>query len=226
MEIIKKYSILYAEDNKDVQEEVVEYLEKYFEKVYVVDDGREALALYKKKHIDVLLLDIDMPFVDGLSVTREIRSFNKKVPIVLLTAFTDTQQLIAAAELHLFKYLVKPIVPMEFRKIIQNLMLEIENNQVHTIDLGSEYIWNVDEEKLLYQNKVITLTQKEQKLLSLFVDRRNKCVTYAEIMAKLWEDDFESEISIESVKLQVCFLRKKLLNKNIKNVYGLGYVFS
>ncbi len=62
--------------------------------------------------------------------------------------------------------------------------------------------------------------------MSLFIAKKNNCVSFTDIMAELWQDDFETEVSIESVKLQVCFLRKKLLNKSIKSVYGRGYLFS
>jgi DNA-binding response OmpR family regulator len=222
----KKYSILYAEDNREVQVEVVEYLQKYFKKVYVANDGREALKLYNEKRVDSLLLDIDMPFVDGLTVAKEVRVSDKTIPIVMLTAFTDTDKLLCATELHLCKYLVKPIDPMNFRAIINKLLLEIDELQSDRLEIAHDYVWNRNKKKLYHQNQLITLTQKEQVLLGLLIEKRSECVTFTEIMALVWEDDFDKEVSVQSVKFQVTLLRKKLPKNSIKNVYGKGYIFS
>jgi len=226
MEEISRYSILYAEDNLEVQKEVVEYLSKYFKKVYVVTDGKEALEIYKEEKIDSLLLDIDIPIIDGLEVAKEVRALNRTIPIVILTAFTDKDKLLVATELHLCKYLVKPLHIMKFRQMTQKLLFEIALSKQSIIELGENFIWN-KENRTLYCNHVPSiLTQKEQSLLELLMEKRNQCVSFTDIMAKLWEDNFEQEISIESVKLQICFLRKKLPNNRIKNIYGRGYILN
>jgi DNA-binding response OmpR family regulator len=226
MKVLSNHSILYAEDNLEVQAEVVEYLKKYFRKVYIANDGREALNLYAKHNIDSLLLDIDIPFVDGLEVAKEVRVSNKTIPIVMLTAFVDTDKLLCATELHLCKYLVKPIELMEFRRMIKKLLLEIDEGKSNLLEFENGFIWNNDTKKLYSNNKQIFLTQKEQSLLDLLLKRKNQCLTFTDIMAKLWESDFEQEVSIESVKLQVCYLRKKLPKNSIKNVYGKGYLIN
>jgi len=224
MNLKNKYSILYAEDNKEVQEEVLEYLNKYFMEVYVANDGREALELYAKESVDALLLDIDMPFVDGLTVAKEVRSTNKKIPMVMLTAFTDTDKLLFATELHLCKYVVKPIVPLEFKATIKKLLEDIDALQTNRITLAEGYSWHEERKELYVKGECSVLSQKEQALLELLISKRNQCTTFTDIMAKLWEDDFEQEVSVESVKLQVCFLRKKLPKNIIQNVYAKGYI--
>ncbi len=222
----KKYSILYAEDNREVQTEVVEYLQKYFKEIYVANDGREALKLYNEQRVDSLLLDIDMPFIDGLAVAKEVRVSDKNIPIVMLTAFTDTDKLLCATELHLCKYLVKPIELLGFRHMIKKLLVEIDELQSHKLEIAPNYVWNSDAKELYYNNQLISLTQKEQTLLALFIQKRNECVAFTEIMALVWEDDFDKEVSIQSVKFQVTLLRKKLPKNSIQNVYGKGYIFS
>ncbi|HIP52187.1 MAG TPA: response regulator transcription factor [Campylobacterales bacterium] len=222
----KKYSILYAEDNPEVQVEVVEYLQKYFKEVYVANDGKEALKLYSERKVDSLLLDIDMPFVNGLTVAKEVRVLDKTIPIVMLTAFTDTDKLLCATELHLCKYLVKPIDLMGFRNMIKKLLVEIDELQSDRLEISSNYVWNSDSKKLYHNNQLISLSQKEQVLLGLLIEKRSECVTFTEIMALVWEDDFDAEVSIQSVKFQVTLLRKKLPKNSIQNVYGKGYIFS
>lgn len=220
------HTILYAEDDIGVQKEVVEYLEKYFKKVYVANDGKEALALYEKKSVDCMLLDINMPYVDGLEVANEVRLTNRTLPIVMLTAFTDTEKLLLATELHLCKYLVKPINILEFRGMIKKLLQEIEEQKQGNVTLDKHLVWNSVSKKLYKDGSPVSLSQKEQDLLDLFITKKNRCITFTDIMAKLWQDEFEREISIESVKVQVHNLRKKLPKESIKNVYGQGYLLN
>jgi len=226
METLSNHSILYAEDNLKVQKEVVEYLSRYFKNVYVANNGKEALEIYKKEKVDSLLLDIEMPFVNGLEVAKEVRISSRTIPIVMITAFIDTDKLLIATELHLCKYLVKPLHIMKFRKMIQKLLFEIAQSKQTIIELGQNFVWN-KEKKILYENnKPSILTQKEQTLLELLFENRNQGISFTDIMARLWEDDFEQEVSVESVKLQVCFLRKKLPKNSIKNIYGKGYILN
>ena len=117
-EILQHNTILYAEDDKAVQKPTVEYLRRYFKEVYVASDGREALTMYRQYSIDIVMLDIDMPYVDGLEVAKEIREENKEIPILIFTAFTEVDKLLKATELNLCKYLVKPVKPTEFKEVL------------------------------------------------------------------------------------------------------------
>ncbi|MBU1668732.1 response regulator transcription factor [bacterium] len=224
--ILNQYTVLYAEDDAHVQSSVVEYLSRYFKEVYVANDGKEALSFYGKKSPDALILDIDMPYIDGLKLAKIIRETNSIVPIVMLTAFTDTDKLLKATELNLCKYLVKPVDPFEFKEVMQKLSLRLEANASICINLQEGYRWNKELKELSHHGTVISLSQKEQILLNLFVSKRDECVTFTEIMALVWEESFDVEISIQSVKFQVTLLRKKLPKNSIKNVYGKGYIFS
>jgi len=221
---LKSYSILYAEDNKAIQHSTEEYLKRYFKNVYVANDGKEVLALYKSTKVDVLLLDIDMPYIDGLSVAKEVRIYDENIPILMLTAFTDTDMLLEATELNLCKYLVKPINPTIFKEALQLLAKRLEKLNDTCIYLAEEYKWDMSTKILYKENIPIVLSQKEQVLLSLLMKHYNHCVTFEEIMAIVWVDEFETEISIESIKQQIARLRKKLPKDTIKNVYGKGYL--
>ena len=93
-DILKNYSILYAEDEKGVQKATADYIQRYFKEVYVASDGKEAWELYLKYKPDVLLSDVDMPQMDGLALAHKIREVNASIPIVMITAFTDTDKLL------------------------------------------------------------------------------------------------------------------------------------
>ena len=224
--ILKQYSILYAEDDPNVQASVVEYLNRYFKKVYVANDGEEALEVYKKVKVDVLLLDIDMPHLDGLSFAKIVREANQDIPIVMITAFTDTDKLLKATELNLSKYLVKPVEPKAFKEVFQKLAMQLEALSTSFVQLKEDFYWNKKTKELSKGTSTIELNQKEQILLGLLAEKKGQTIMFTDIMALVWEDDFDAEISIESVKFQVSMLRKKLPKDSIKNVYGKGYILN
>ncbi len=222
--ILKNHSILFVEDELEVQAQIKEYLEHYFKDVYVASDGKEALELYKRYLPDALLLDINLPLVDGLTIAKEVRERNKNIKIIMLTAYTDEEKLLNAVELKLTKYLVKPVTPKEFKKALELLAKELLEVTDELISLDEHHIWSKSTKQLLHIDQEIKLTQKVRLLLSLLVEKRGFCVTYADIMAYVWEDEFDKEISIDSVKAQVSLLRKKLPENIIENVYGKGYI--
>ncbi|MEA2092227.1 MAG: response regulator transcription factor, partial [Campylobacterota bacterium] len=194
-----------------------------FQNVYVANDGDEALGLYETVKPDALILDIDMPYIDGLSVAKNIRETNQNIPIVILTAFTDTDKLLYATELNLCKYLVKPVVPHDFKEALKKISLLLYALSSQYIFLSPTHTWDRQGKQLLHQGAPVKITQKEQMLLDLFISKRNQCIAFVEIMAVVWEDDIDSDVSIESVKLQVHYLRKKLPKNMIHNIYGKGY---
>jgi len=224
--ILKAFTILYAEDDKAVQGSVVEYLSRYFREVHVANDGKEALELYKDVKVDVLLLDIDMPHLDGLSFAKIVRESNKEIPIVMITAFTDTEKLLKATELNLSKYLVKPVEPKAFKEVLEKVAELLQSSSKGYVELKENFSWDKERKELFKGSTLVELTTKEQILLSLLAKRKGEAVLFTDIMALVWEDDFDAEISIESVKFQVSMLRKKLPKDSIKNVYGKGYVLN
>jgi len=222
--ILKECSLLYAEDDKALQQETVKYLENYFNIIHTADDGKEALQLYNTLQPNILFLDIDMPYIDGLSVAQTIRNENKNIPIVMLTAYVDTEKLLKATELNLCKYLVKPFDYTAFKVTLRKLSEYFNSPSSQYIPLKENYLWDETKKELYRNQEIITLTQKEKSLLSLLIQKQNTCVTFIDIQAHVWEDDFDTEVSIQSVKLQVTLLRKKLPKESIKNVYGKGYI--
>ncbi len=223
LEILKDNAILYVEDEPDIQANLVEYLQEFFGTVYTADDGAQAIASYEKYHPDVILLDINLPYIDGLSVAKEIRQGNKSVKIIMLTAHTEQEKLLTATELKLTKYLIKPITPKAFKETMQLLANELSQDSKRFIPLSHECQWDKQEEILYLHGEVVTLTAKEYKLLALLIDKQTELVCYEDIMVILWEDAWERDISLGSVKNQVSLLRKKLPPGCIDSIYGKGY---
>jgi len=222
--LLKNFTILYVEDDLNVQKNMKEYLQGYFKEVFVASDGKEGLQMYKLYKPNSLLLDIDLPLLDGLSLAKEIRSIDKKVSIIMLTAYTDQAKLLKATELKLLKYLVKPIDIVEFKNTLDLLAQELVDYDNNSISLSDGYSWNRDSKTLYLNSAPIELTAKEFVLLDLLISNRQKCVSFETIMAIVWEDEFEKEISFNSVKNLVSSLRRKLPKDCIKSVYGKGYI--
>ena len=222
--ILKNHSILYVEDEPEIQANIAEYLGNYFTDIYLASNGKEALDQYKKYHPDVLLLDINLPCIDGLSVAKKIREQDSGVKIIMLTAFTEKEKLLKATELKLTKYLIKPVPPKVFKETLELLALELMKNPSYYINLSDGYSWDRETEILSLNDIHVKLSEKEYRLLKLFIDYKRKPISYEKIMSTVWDDSFDREISIDSVKNQVSQLRKKLPNGCIASVYGEGYI--
>jgi len=220
--ILANHSVLYAEDHAQTQEVVAGYLARHFKEVHVALDGREALELYHKHVPDVLILDIDLPHMNGLAVAEEVRKINEEILIVMLTAFSDTPKMLRAVKLNLCEYLIKPIEPKIFRETLEVLASKLEHAKSHRFSLSDAYVWDVDKEQLFCDGERVALTHKESMLLSLLVKHHGEVVSHTTIMAKLWEDDFDTEVSIDSVRQQLKLLRKKLPKGVIDSVRGVG----
>ena len=224
LSLLKNHSILYVEDEPEIQKNIKEYLESYFSTVHVASDGKEALEIYDTQHPDALLLDINLPFISGLEVAKQIRQKDQTVKIVMLTAHTEKEKLLAATELKLTKYLIKPIAPKLFKETMGLLANELRLNPSRFINLSSNCIWNKKQEVLRVNDLPVSLTEKEHRLLKLLLEHQGTTVSNEDIMVCVWEDAFEKEISLASIKNQISHLRKKLPNVSIEAVYGQGYV--
>jgi DNA-binding response OmpR family regulator len=223
LSILKKHTLLYVEDEPEVQDNINEYLSNYFKTVYLAKDGKEALEKYNKHQPDVILLDINIPYINGLEVATQIRKTNKNIKIIMLTAFTETDKLLYATELKLTKYLVKPVSPNYFKDCLEKLAAELNYDSKSIVKIGLNYTYNLETSLLKLNNNIINLSEKEHKLLELFLNHKGKCLQINQIAESLWENN-SKDISIASVKNQVSMLRKKLPENTIISIYGEGYI--
>ena len=223
---LKNHNILYVEDEPKIQANIAEYLSNYFANVLLASKGEEALAQYHMHRPDVILLDINLPDIDGLSIAKQIRENDQDIKIIMLTAYTEKEKLLKATELKLTKYLVKPVAPKVFKETLETLAQELSHNPSHYVKLGGNHIWSKEEAILRKDSMPIKLSEKEHRLLQLFVQYKGKAVTYEKITAIVWDDAFDRVVSIHSVKNQVSKLRKKLPPRSINSIYGEGYIFN
>jgi DNA-binding response OmpR family regulator len=217
-------NLLFAEDDVLIRESYRSFLEIYFDNIYEANDGLEALEIYKNKEIDVILSDINMPNLDGLTFAKRVREKDKDTIIIMLTAYDDKTYLLDAVKLYLLDYLVKPVNRIKFTQSIKKAV-DIKKNQNKTVDtvkLTGGYIWNKKEKKLYLDNEEIELTQKEQILFLTFCTAANQIFTNEDIFELLYKEDTYSD---NKVRMILKRLKQKLHTEIIKNNYGVGYNF-
>ena len=100
---LKSLTILYAEDEIGIRKNIADSLSYYAKEVYEANDGEEAYELYLEKKPDIILSDIHMPKINGIEFVKKIRSLNREVPVIMITAHTDKEYLLEAVELHMEK---------------------------------------------------------------------------------------------------------------------------
>lgn len=120
------FTILYVEDELETQELIKTILESYFKKVLVASNGEEGLAIYKEESPDIVLSDIAMPIMDGLTMSEEIKKIKQTQVLALFTAFNDPKYLAKAAELEIDTYIMKPLDRKQFFNSLSFLVLTLE----------------------------------------------------------------------------------------------------
>ncbi len=224
MQSLYPYKILFIEDEEATRVNYVSYLKTLFCEVYEADDGEKAYTLYKEKKPDIMIIDINIPKINGLELLKMIRESDYKTKAIMLTAHTKKSFLLDAASLKLTKYLVKPISRKELKDALELTISELSKYNVlaiKKIDFAQNYWWDIELKELRHFNSLIKLTSKERIFLELLFSRKNRVFTYDEIFEYVW--DFEESVSINSLKNMVKRLRKKTPQDLIVNVFNEGY---
>lgn len=216
----KNIKILYVEDDEITRENGVEYLENYFEHIYEASDALSALRLYEKYLPHIIISDIQMPKLNGLEFIRRIREKDKKVQVIILSAFCDKEYLFEAIELSLVKYLLKPIKEKEFDQALSLCVQSIKDDSSNIIKLSDELVFDMFNNTLFCGTENIKLRTKEISFLSLLLKNKNRYVTYSEIENFVWEDDFMTK---DALKTLVKNIKTKISKELILNLSGTGY---
>jgi DNA-binding response OmpR family regulator len=211
-------TLLYVEDDDIIRQNAVEYLCESFKEVFQAVDGQEALKLYEAHKPDIIMSDIEMPRLNGLEMAKKIRKQDKTIPIIITTAFTDTEYMLQAIELQLIKYIVKPINTKKLSNALNLLMEHLNMNNIVTLD--KEKYYDSLNKCFMMHNDIVTLTKKELQLLDLLAKNHHRVVTYEEIETHIWYDDY---MSMDALRALVRTLRKKLQGEYIENVSSFGY---
>jgi len=222
--MIDKIRILLAEDEPSLGQIIKESLETRNFEVLLCVNGEEALETYKNKHPLLLVLDVMMPKKDGFTLAKEIRKENPDIPIIFLTAKSQTEDVVKGFNLGGNDYLKKPFSMEELIVRMNSLLNRTKKNDNSTpISIG-KFTFNLKKQTLEIEGTTENLTHREANLLYYLIKNKNQVLERSFILKKLWgDDDF---FNARSMDVFITKLRKKLkLDPSIQiiNVRGFGY---
>lgn len=226
-------SLLYIEDDASFLEESSEVFEELFRTVHTATHGEEGFEKYlsffqnTSKHYDIVVTDINMPKMDGITLIKKIYEIHPNQIIIVVSAYNEPQYLLELVNLGIEQFLLKPnnydtilnVFHKSASKVLRSYSKEIETSHVH---LGTTLLWDKQTSVLYENDEAIKLTKNETLLIQIFIKNHTKISTLQEIFDTLWGDE-PHLACIETLKSIISRLRKKLPTSIIENVYGLGY---
>ncbi|HIQ28677.1 MAG TPA: response regulator transcription factor [Sulfurovum sp.] len=224
MSNLSELTLLYVEDDKELREQFIRILKPEFKEIYEASDGLKALEQYEQYSPDMMLIDINLPKIDGLEVIEKIRKSDKTTPIVILSAYSDQKKLLRAITLGLSEYLIKPVPHKKLLALFEEMALSYEKkmDKKNIIRLQNGYFWKKEEKILLYHDEIIPLTKRERILLEFMMQQCNRVISFESITNLIWEDE-EYSIAYNALSHLLKRLRKKFPEELIQNIYGEGY---
>jgi len=217
--LLRNKTVLYIEDDINLQKNIVEVLSNFFDTLLVASDGDEAYDIYieNQNKIDIMITDINMPNTDGITLSKSIREFDKNLPIVIVSAYTDTDYLLDSIDLNIITYITKPLTTKKVLNLLDKF-LEHFNCSSHIL-LNDSLEFDYNSGTLSIENKIIHLTKKETIFFKLLSE--NSIVTYDMMYEYMW--DFDKAPSQDAVKSFMRKLKKKLPSNLCHNKKGIGY---
>lgn len=217
--------VLVAEDDPAVRKAVQRVLELENYEVTAVNDGQAALEALSKSRFDLAVLDVMMPFADGLTVCREARHRGVLTPILLLTARVEVGDRVAGLDAGADDYLVKPFVIDELLARCRALLRRSTPASSSSVLRVGDLTLNSLSREVKRGDKELVLTKTEFDLLELLMQRPNTVVTREQIYEAIWGYDFET--SSKSLDVYIGYLRRKTeedgASRIVYTVRGVGY---
>jgi DNA-binding response OmpR family regulator len=215
---LKNIKVLLAEDEKKLSKLMKDAIGEYFQEFIVVDNGEKVLKVYKKHKPDILITDILMPKLDGLELLKKLREKSEKLPIIILSAHSDTEKLLKAIEYGATRYFIKPLDPDDLLDYLSTLTKKLEERK--SIALLAPFFFS-SEKKLLYlNNEILKLTKREIDFISLLLNEPDYIANNELIKKSLWSQE---EVSNERLRTFIRRLRNKTSKELIKSNSSLGY---
>lgn len=215
--------ILYLEDDFALRQTIQEFLEDQEFEVTVVKDGEEALEILYKQNFDLLLLDVQVPKLDGFKLLELLRESNITTPTIFTTSLNSIDDLSTGYEIGADDYIKKPFELKELLLRIKALLKREYHLENNLIKINDEITFDINTHILSIKNEKHTLNPKETQLLKLLYKNKNSCVTFDMIFETVWS--FEEENNYESLRTYIKNLRKLLGKEKIQNIKKQGYMF-
>lgn len=216
--------VLVVEDEKDLNIIICSKLVKEGYNVDACYDGQAALDYMEAENYDGAIMDIMIPNKDGITVLREMRNAGIQVPVLFLTAKTETQDIVRGLDAGASDYMTKPF---EFSELMARLrvMLRTQNPVNENVITCGSLVVDMNNRQAIRDGKVIDLTVREYAILEYLARNRNVVVTREQIRVNIWniDDDVNSNV----IDVYIRYLRRKIDDnyeeKLIHTIRGVGY---
>jgi two-component system response regulator MprA len=221
-----EFLVVVAEDDPSVRNAVERVLELEGYQVKTANDGNAALDLVVSSKPHAVVMDVMMPFADGLTVTRELRHRGNRTPILLLTARHEVGDRVAGLDAGADDYLVKPFAVDELLARVRALLRRYESpTSAAVLSLG-DLTMDVNKREVKRGSKILELTKTEFDLLHILLEQRDIVLTREYLYEHIWGFNFET--NSKSLDVYIGYLRRKLDDsgeeKLLHTVRGVGYV--
>ena len=216
--------VLLIEDNRDISENIKEYLELEWLTVTQAFDGELGIEKATREDFDIILLDLMLPYVDGISIARRVVQ-KKQTPIIMITAREGVDDRLLWFEMWAVDYLVKPF---DLRELHARVLVHLGNSSSwdHFWNTSKVVIWDVEidlkKHEFMKLGESIHLTQKEFLIMEKLILNHDRVVSRADIIEYLWWGDslFEWDNKLD---VYISNIRSKLWKSIIKTVKWVGY---
>lgn len=214
--------LMVIEDDKETNEAITEYLKELGYTVISAFDGEDALLSFKHNHVDLIILDIMLPKIPGISVLHKIRE-QSKIPVLMLTAISDEYTQVTSFDEKADDYMTKPFSMVLLGKRVEALLRRANSyTELETMNFG-EIVVNFSGYSATAPWGKIDITPKEIQLLKFFIQHKGLVLTRDQILNAVWGNDVY--IIDRTIDTYVKNLRKKLFLNNIVTVKGVGYKY-
>jgi len=227
--ISKSKQILLVEDDVNFGTVLRDYLQLNGYKVVLARNGLEGFEKFKKSEFDICILDVMMPYKDGFTLAKEIRSNDKSIPIVFLTAKSMKEDVLKGYKIGADDYLTKPfdaeILLKKLEVLIQRTEKSVQKSKPKSRIVIGDFIFNPRLRTLTYKKDTPTnLSPKENQLLLMLVETQNDLLSRNKALEEIWNDD--NYFTSRSMDVYIAKLRKYLrqdTSVEIANIHGEGF---
>lgn len=225
---MEERKILIVEDEKKIADLLKFGLSEFGFDVQVAYDGTLGYHLFHAQDFDLVILDINLPGMNGYELCKAIRFKNQFLPVLMLTSMITLADKIAGYDAGADDYMLKPF---EFKELLLKVRALLKRTMMQSLPVGNflkayDLEMNLDSKEVRRDNKLINLTAKEFQLLEYLLRHKNKVVSRVDIAINVWEVDFETNTNV--IDVFISLLRSKIDkgfdHKLIQTHVGMGYI--
>lgn len=212
--------ILLLEDEVMLNESIQEYLEAQGHSVESFLDGAKALESIKQIAYDLLILDINVPNIDGLTLLEELHALKIHTPAIYISALADIEDISRAYDLGCYDYLKKPFHLKELALRLDRVVIANDTPRVH-LRLSKNYSYDQEHSSLLFNSYPQILTKRQAQIIDLLARNRGRVVDFEQFRIYVWDEQI---VDNATIRAEVNRLKKILKEDIINNIRGMGYM--